>query len=177
VIYKMKEEEYLQSLEDLTGKVAVVVGYDSPSRSLWLVSHAYLYTNKLMIFRGTQGIGLSTVVYLALRGAKVYALSLQRDAAGVEVAIKRVENRSTGTPKPGAIIFHELDLMSVRETQLSANLLQDRLRSDEAGRLDILVNNAGIATTISKPSPDGFERTFAVNCLGHFVFINTILGE
>jgi NAD(P)-dependent dehydrogenase (short-subunit alcohol dehydrogenase family) len=116
-------------------------------------------------------------VYLGLRGATVYACSLARDKAGVDVATKRVEERSTGTPKPGKITFHELDLMSVRETQQSANLLQDRLRSSEGGRLDILVNNAGIATTISDISPDGYDRTFAVNCLGHFVFINTILGK
>lgn len=78
--------------------------------------------------------------------------------------------------KPGTIHFHALDLSSVQGARLSANSLEERLKAD-GGRLDILVNNAGIANMTPDLSPDGFERTFAVNCLGHFAFIDALLGR
>jgi NAD(P)-dependent dehydrogenase (short-subunit alcohol dehydrogenase family) len=116
-------------------------------------------------------------VYLALRGATVYACApdLSREHDGLAEASKRVEERATGEIKPGAIYFHALDLVSMQGTRSSAADLENKLRKE--GRLDILVNNAGIANTQAELSPDGFERTFAVNCLGHFVFIETLLGR
>ena len=43
--------------------------------------------------------------------------------------------------------------------------------------MDIIVGNAGVAfTPLDVLSPDGYERTWAVNCLGHFVFIKTLMG-
>jgi NAD(P)-dependent dehydrogenase (short-subunit alcohol dehydrogenase family) len=128
--------------------------------------------------RGTQGIGQSTTVYLALRGATVYACApdLPREHDGLDEASKRVDQQATADVRPGSIHFHALDLVSMQGARLSAANLEKRLK-EEGGRLDILVNNAGIANTKADLSPDGFERTFAVNCLGHFVFINALLGK
>ena len=45
-------------------------------------------------------------------------------------------------------------------------------------RLDIVIGNAGIAfPSLSELSPDGVEMTFAFNCSGHFLFINSLMGE
>jgi NAD(P)-dependent dehydrogenase (short-subunit alcohol dehydrogenase family) len=86
-----------------------------------------------------------------------------------------VEQRAAADIKPGTIHFHALDLSAVHGARLSASALEERLK--EGGRLDILVNNAGIANMTPDLSPDGFERTFAVNCLGHFAFIDALLGR
>jgi NAD(P)-dependent dehydrogenase (short-subunit alcohol dehydrogenase family) len=94
----------------------------------------------------------------------------------VAEAVKSVEKRKMKSPEPGTIHFHALDLSSVRGTRSSARLLEERLKLSETGRLDILVNNAGIASSMADLSPDGYDKTFAVNCLGHFVFIDTLLG-
>lgn len=87
-----------------------------------------------------------------------------------------MEQRAVADVKPGTIHFHALDLSSVQGARLSANNLEERLKA-EGGRLDVLVNNAGIANMTPDLSPDGFERTFAVNCLGHFAFIDALLGR
>jgi NAD(P)-dependent dehydrogenase (short-subunit alcohol dehydrogenase family) len=91
-------------------------------------------------------------------------------------ASKKVEQRAATDIRPGNIHFHALDLVSMQGARLSAISLEKRLKA-EGGRLDILVNNAGIANTNADLSPDGFERTFAVNCLGHFAFIDALLGK
>jgi NAD(P)-dependent dehydrogenase (short-subunit alcohol dehydrogenase family) len=90
--------------------------------------------------------------------------------------LKKVEQWASADIKPGTIHFHALDLSSVHGARLSASKLEEKLKA-EGGRLDILVNNAGIANMTPELSPDGFERTFAVNCLGHFAFIDALLGR
>lgn len=127
---------------------------------------------------GTQGIGQSTVVYLALRGAVVYACApdIERERSGLAKAIERVKKQASKSPAPGKIYFHELDLSSIRQTKNSATALRERLIRNDGTRLDILVNNAGILSTSTELTEDGFEMTFEVNCLGHFVFINALLG-
>jgi NAD(P)-dependent dehydrogenase (short-subunit alcohol dehydrogenase family) len=79
-------------------------------------------------------------------------------------------------PKSGSIHFHGLDLSSVESSRKSAQEFKRTAENDE-GRLDIIVGNAGIAfPPLSVLSKDGVERTFAVNCLGHFVFVLELLG-
>ena len=58
---------------------------------------------------------------------------------------------------------------SVRK--FSAKILEEELR------IDILINNAGIVSGSYKETPDGFESTFAVNHLGHFLLTNLLLDH
>jgi NAD(P)-dependent dehydrogenase (short-subunit alcohol dehydrogenase family) len=52
--------------------------------------------------------------------------------------------------------------------------LADRILS-EYDRLDVLVNNAGIIVQERKESKDGYELTFAVNYLSHFLLTSLLL--
>jgi NAD(P)-dependent dehydrogenase (short-subunit alcohol dehydrogenase family) len=109
----------------------------------------------------------------------VYACApdIPRDRAGVEEALARIKKHAGESPAAGMVYFHELDLVSVRKTRASAKALEERIKSAEEGeRLDILVANAATVSTSSELSPDGYDQTFAVNCLGHFVFVNSLLG-
>jgi NAD(P)-dependent dehydrogenase (short-subunit alcohol dehydrogenase family) len=102
-----------------------------------------------------------------------------RSRAGVEEALARIaqhagKSQEAGT---GTVYFHELDLASVRKARASARALKERVKSAREGeRLDILVANAAVASSSSELSPDGYDNNFAVNCLGHFVFVNSLLG-
>lgn len=122
---------------------------------------------------GTSGIGLCTVVYLSLLGATVYdcAPDTERERAGVQDALSRIKNHTFKKYAPGPVYFHELDLVSVKTAKASAESLKAKLT-----RLDILVANAATVSSSSTLNADGFDKTFAVNCLGHFVFVNALVS-
>jgi NAD(P)-dependent dehydrogenase (short-subunit alcohol dehydrogenase family) len=66
------------------------------------------------------------------------------------------------------------------ERGLTADLSRlDEVRglADQVDRLDTLVNNAGIVAPERVESPDGFELTFAVNYLSHFLLTELLLGK
>ena len=70
-----------------------------------------------------------------------------------------------------AIGSHVLDLASVKTASESA---QKFLELED--RLDIVLAAAGVMQlSQSELSPDGWERTWAITHLGHFVFLNTLL--
>jgi NAD(P)-dependent dehydrogenase (short-subunit alcohol dehydrogenase family) len=52
--------------------------------------------------------------------------------------------------------------------------LAERILSNEE-RLDVLVNNAGVIVPERRESEDGYELTFAVNYLAHFLLTNLLL--
>ncbi|KAI9893330.1 MAG: hypothetical protein M1814_000460 [Vezdaea aestivalis] len=121
-----------------------------------------------LVTGGAAGIGLETTIYLARQGATVYAASrnAEKSALGIASAKRRLNGLA------GDIRFHQLDLSSVRTAAESAVEFGKR-----EGRLDILICNAGISMmTARKLSPDGFERQFATNHLGHFAFVEGVLG-
>ena len=94
-----------------------------------------------------------------------------RERDGVEEARSRIQKHSFKRQEPGPLYFHELDLGSVKSASASAKALEEKLE-----RVDILVANAATVSSSDQLSPDGYDKTFAVNCLGHFVFVNGLVG-
>ncbi|KAL8857331.1 MAG: hypothetical protein Q9178_006097 [Gyalolechia marmorata] len=137
------EREFLESLDDLSGKIAIVTG-------------------------GAAGLGLQTTKYLAQRNCIVYVASRNREKSLRGIA----EAEATLSDPHGAIKFHHLDLSTVDGARWSAEefkKLEDRL--------DIVVANGGVSMLAQNElSQDGYERMFATNHLGHFVFVTTLLG-
>jgi len=125
---------------------------------------------------GSQGIGLQTTLLLSRLGATVYVCTTvtKPNADGFFAAQKELAS----DPRSGDIHFHPLDLSSIESAKLSAANLREELDDTfKPKRLDIIVGNAGVAfPTLDELGEDGYEKTFAVNCLGHFVFITTLLG-
>ncbi|KKY27105.1 putative short chain type [Phaeomoniella chlamydospora] len=151
----MTEDDFLGSLSDLKGKVAVVTG-------------------------GAAGIGLECSIYLARKGATVYVASRneKNSKKAIEEAIDRLANDGIDASK--RLIFHHLDLMSIESSWDSAQALKTRIQSSATlkhpARLDIVVANAGSSMLPRCDlSIDGWERTFAINHLGHFSFITSLL--
>ena len=65
-----------------------------------------------------------------------------------------------------------LDLASIEGAEASAREFCKR-----ENRLDILVANAGVGMIYrDELSVDGYERAFATNHLGHFAFVQEVLG-
>ena len=73
------------------------------------------------------------------------------------------------------VVFVQLDLASLDSVgKFAAKILEEELR------IDILVNNAaGVVNTAytNLKSTDGFELTFAINHLGHFLLTNLLIDR
>jgi NAD(P)-dependent dehydrogenase (short-subunit alcohol dehydrogenase family) len=111
---------------------------------------------RILVTGSTDGLGRRVAAELAARGAKV--LVHGRDPGKVEEAARE------GSAEAALVA----DL---------AELEQVRRLAREAGELDTLVNNAGIIEPERRESADGYELTFAVNYLSHFLLTGLLLSE
>ncbi|KAL9121747.1 MAG: hypothetical protein Q9187_001687 [Circinaria calcarea] len=118
--------------------------------------------------RGAAGIGLETTIYLARKGCTVYVASRNKEKSlkGIAEAERRLDGHG------GPIKFHLLDLASIDSARRSA----EEFRRTEPRRIDLIIANAAVSLLpLKELSQDGYERVFATNHLGHFVFVTSLL--
>ncbi len=118
----------------------------------------------VLITGGNAGIGKEAARQLAARGAHVVITS--RDPAKGEQALQDLRDGDL----PGSVRCLPLDLASFA----SIRALAARVR-EELPRLDVLVNNAGAVLGERRLTEEGFEMTFGVNHLGHFLLTDLLL--
>jgi retinol dehydrogenase-14 len=118
----------------------------------------------VLVTGATSGIGYITALEIALLGA---TLILHGRHQGRCLASVQSIQQATGN---SAISYLLADLSSLTQVRSMA----DRFLEQHA-RLDVLVNNAGAAFLFRRLSADGYEMTFAVNHLGHFLLTNLLL--
>jgi NAD(P)-dependent dehydrogenase (short-subunit alcohol dehydrogenase family) len=120
-------------------------------------------SGKLAVVTGcTSGIGFETMRVLALRGA--YVVGTSRSLEKAQVACTRI---------PGVTTPLQLELSDMDSVIACANAIRS-IRSP----LDILICNAGyLGGSGKRELVNGVEKHFAVNHLGHFVFVNRLLGR
>lgn len=119
---------------------------------------------KVCVITGANtGIGRVAARELARRGARVVLACRSRERS--EAALEEV--RAVG--ENDTADFLELDLSSLADVRRAATDLLDRNHP-----IHLLINNAGVAGRHGL-SADGFELSFAVNHLGHFLFTDLLL--
>ena len=118
----------------------------------------------VVITGGNTGIGKEAAVALAGRGAQVVITSRneERGRSAREEIAERSENDS--------VDVMPLDLASFRSIRSFAADALDRF-----DHLDVLVNNAGLILYRRTETKEGFEETFGVNHLGHFLLTDLLL--
>ena len=118
----------------------------------------------ILVTGATDGLGKRVAQELAAKGTTV--LVHGRSPERLEATLEELRGR-TGSQKVGSYLADLSSLAAVRD-------LAERILSDY-DRLDVLVNNAGIIVQERKESEDGYELTFAVNYLSHFLLTNLLL--
>jgi NAD(P)-dependent dehydrogenase (short-subunit alcohol dehydrogenase family) len=118
----------------------------------------------ILVTGATDGLGRRVARELAARGSTVllHGRSPERLAATLEEL-----RGQRSSQKVGSYVADFSSLAAVCD-------LADRILS-EYDRLDVLVNNAGIIVQERKESEDGYELTFAVNYLSHFLLTSLLL--
>src|SRR5215203_4004145 len=118
----------------------------------------------ILVTGATDGLGRSVTQELAGKGATV--LLHGRNMERLRAALDGVREE-TGNEK---LLYYLADLSSLE----AARDLSERILS-EHDRLDVLVNNAGVISPERRESEDGYELTFAINYLSHFLLTRLLL--
>ncbi len=111
-----------------------------------------------------KGIGYAASRAIAAMGAEVILACRQPEAG--EAARRSIE-AATGSRKVTVSPLDLASLASVRRFATDFTSTHDRL--------DLLVNNAGIYTSKRTLTDDGFERTWEVDYLSHFLLTNLLI--
>ncbi len=117
-----------------------------------------------MITGANGGIGKETALALAEMGATVVIVA--RDSEKGRVALTDIRQRS-GNDKVELMVA---DLASLDAVRRLASEFREKNQ-----QLHVLVNNAGALNAQLSLTKDGFETTFGVNHLAHFLLTNLLL--
>ena len=120
----------------------------------------------VLITGGNTGIGKETAIDLARRGAKVIIAC--RDERRASKAVIDIKSKA-GSQK---VLFKKVDLASLA----SVRTFCDSILSEEE-HIDVLIANAGVMNAPYQLTEDGYEPTFAVNHLGHFLLTLLLLDR
>jgi NAD(P)-dependent dehydrogenase (short-subunit alcohol dehydrogenase family) len=119
---------------------------------------------KILVTGATDGLGKRVAFELAATGATVLLHGRSRERLEATLEEAREE---TGSEKLGSYLA---DLSSLGEVRALAEQVLT-----EQDRLDVLVNNAGVIAEERRESVDGYQLTFAVNYLAHFLLTRLLL--
>lgn len=124
---------------------------------------------KVVLVTGANtGIGKEAALALAKMGATIVIAARNRakgERAADEIATK------AGLPAARRPELIDLDLASFASIRAAAATFLARHE-----KLHVLVNNAGLVLETRTTTVEGFETTFGVNHLGHFLFTQLLLG-
>jgi retinol dehydrogenase 12 len=119
---------------------------------------------RCLVTGASQGLGFETTRGLCRLGFEV--IMVCRDRARGEDAVRRIDAEKLA----GTVSLIICDLES--QAAVRAAMTEFKTRYD---RLDVLVNNAGAINNKRFVTPDGLERTFAVNHLAYFLITHLLM--
>ncbi len=118
----------------------------------------------VLITGATNGIGKVTARELAKMGASV--LIVGRNPSKTRDVMREIQKESGNNN----VDMLTADLSIISDIRGVAADFRERY-----DRLDVLINNAGAFFSERKSTPDGYERTFALNHLSYFLLTNLLL--
>lgn len=125
-----------------------------------------IYKKTALITGSTSGIGKAVAFELASKKYRIILLSRNMDRL-----IKTKNEIITVTNNPDIYTF-ECDLASQKQIRSISAEIRNKFPV-----IDVLVNNAGINTSTFEVTPDGVEKTFAVNHFAYFLLTGLLLDS
>lgn len=117
-----------------------------------------------LVTGATRGLGRATALELARKGARVVIIGRNPERLKNALAVIR---QVSGNPNVDGLLA---DLSSQGEVRrVAAKFLE------AYPRLDVLVNNVGATRLTYAESPEGYEITWALNYLNHFLITHLLL--
>ena len=124
-----------------------------------------ILTGKIcLVTGGTDGIGQATAQGLAQMGATVVIVG--RNPAKCAAVVNEIKQQTGNQAVEGLVA----DLSVMAEVERLADQFKETYP-----KLHILVNNVGAIFSHRQVTAEGFEMTFALNHLGHFLLTNLLL--
>ncbi len=121
-------------------------------------------SKSILVTGATDGIGKQSALELARMGHHV--LVHGRNAARGQKAVDEIRH----VTKNAQVELVLADFASLAQVRELAQAVREKYP-----RLDVLINNAGVFVSKRTLTVDGFETTFAVNHLAHFLLTNLLL--
>ncbi|MBM4252878.1 MAG: SDR family oxidoreductase [Deltaproteobacteria bacterium] len=118
----------------------------------------------ILITGATDGIGKVTARELGRPDTTIWVVG--RNAAKTTETVRELQSLRPAATYHGLVA----DLSSPPEVRRLALDAQNQIP-----QLDVLINNAGAYFQMYEKTPEGFERTFALNHLGYFVLTHHLL--
>jgi NAD(P)-dependent dehydrogenase (short-subunit alcohol dehydrogenase family) len=132
-------------------------------------------TRSVVITGGNTGLGYAcaTEILKSNDGGGWHIVIACRDLQKGHEAIRQLREK---VAKPISVEAMQLDLASLQSVRSFASRLNDSIRAGSTPPLHGIVCNAGVQSGTKKTfTNDGFESTFGVNHLGHFLLVNLLL--
>ena len=134
-----------------------------------------------LITGGNAGLGYACARTLLLGDAAGatppwHVVLACRDPARAGAAVECLRREAEAAGSPGRVETMRLDLASLSAVREFAGQLVRRMDAGDLPPLHALVCNAGVQSAGKQTfTADGFESTFGVNHLGHFLLVNLLL--
>jgi NAD(P)-dependent dehydrogenase (short-subunit alcohol dehydrogenase family) len=139
------------------------------------IGNAPTGSRTVVITGGNTGLGFAcaNAILESPHGAPWHVVLACRDEGRAQAAVDQL---TSGAGVAGQVEAMSLDLASLASVRAFAAELTKRLSTGTTPPLHAVVCNAGVNSgTRPTATADGFESTFGVNHLGHFLLINELL--
>lgn len=118
----------------------------------------------VMITGANSGIGKETAIALAKMGATIVMVCRNQERG--EHALQEIKEKSNSDN----VILFLADLADQESIRKVVDDFKEKYKE-----LHVLINNAGLVLMKKMLTPEGYESTFAINHLGHFLLTNLLL--
>ncbi|HET8853020.1 MAG TPA: SDR family NAD(P)-dependent oxidoreductase [Ktedonobacteraceae bacterium] len=142
-----------------------------------MTNHSHDLPQTVILTGGTSGVGYAGAQTIAASHPDWHVLLASRNQRQGTQAVNTLQHE-TGLPVPQTGFQHiewmSLDLASLASVRAFAREVAVR----DLPPLHAVICNAGLQVVSGTTyTQDGFETTFGVNCLGHFLLVNLLLRQ